>query len=108
MRNHGIKFAVLAALLLFVTPLFANNLIYNGNFTPYNGNTPTQPGASDFCGPFAYCIGYYDQGLGGKDFIGSVSSDLNGTAWMLLPERVAGVAGREARSLLQRGALRHP
>jgi len=93
MRNNGIKFAVLAALLMLVTPLFAdNNLIYNGNFTPYNGNTPTEPGATDKCGPYPYCIGYYNLGQGGKDFIGSVDSDLNGTAWMLLPNNPSGFA----------------
>ena len=90
MLRNGCKFALLAGLLLLVTPLFANNLIYNGDFTPYNGDTPTEPTSSDFCGPFAYCVGYYNLGQGGKDYIGSVTSDLNGTAWMLLPATPSG------------------
>lgn len=91
MRSNGMKLAVLAALLMLVTPLFADNLIYNGNFTPYNGNTPTVPGAADKCGLYPYCIGYYNKTVG-KDFIGSVDSDLNGTAWMLLPNNPSGNA----------------
>ena len=92
MRRNAIRFAMLAAFVLLVTPLFADNLIYNGDFTPYNGDTPTEPGATNFCGPYANCIGYYNLGQGGKDFIGSVTSDLNGTAWMLLPNTPSGFA----------------
>jgi len=91
MRRNGITFALLAAFVLLVTPLFANNLVYNGNFTPYNGDTPTEPGSSNFCGTYAYCIGYYNQ-TAGQDFIGSATSDLNGTAWMLLQNPPSGYA----------------
>lgn len=59
----------MSALVLFVTPAFANNLISNGSFE----NPAVNPASQ--CGPYADCFGYHNA-TPGNDFIG---------AWLLLP-----------------------
>lgn len=82
MRRNVIAFTLLAAFVLLVTPLFADNLISNGNFTPYNGNTPIDPiPSTSQCGPYSYCIGYHNQTYG-QDYIGKQSDYPN--LWLLL------------------------